>query len=92
MYLVYISVEKGVTVKIPMIYFNCTPKKDSVTLNFSRTPFFFSIWNMFNLVGCNNNEASMNKDIVSCFSICKNMKNNISLRENNMNSIGNQGG
>ena len=47
---------------------------------------------MFNVVGCNNNEASMNKDIVSCFSICKNMKNNISLGENNTNSISNQGG
>ncbi|KAJ6856233.1 hypothetical protein NC651_037964 [Populus alba x Populus x berolinensis] len=34
----------------------------------------------------------MNKDIASCFSISKNMKNNISLGENNMNSISNQGG
>ena len=37
-------------------------------------------------------QSNNNKDIVSCFSIYRNMKNNISFEENNTSSIGNQGG
>ena len=66
---VNIPVERGsVTIKIPTAYFNCTSRKDSATLNLSRTPFFFSIWNMFSVVGCNSTKASMTKDIISCLS------------------------
>ncbi|KAJ6855834.1 hypothetical protein NC651_040452 [Populus alba x Populus x berolinensis] len=48
---------------------------------------------MFSVVGtCNSTEASMTKDIVSCLSNCRNMKNNVSLGENKTCPIANQGG